>query len=78
MIVKTSGTFFRVRVSRKEVSDFRANWPCSRLPDRAITFEFDARNGDLVDVTDGVDGDDALALSYDAQAYGERMLGIAR
>ena len=44
-----------------------------------IRFEFDKRNGDLVDISpdsSGFDGPDLLALSEDAQAYGKRVLNL--
>lgn len=70
-----NGAFYSVQVSRHEVSAFNRQWPCSQLPDCAITFEFDKRNGDLVDIRAGrntskVDGPEAVALSNDAQAFG--------
>lgn len=74
-IKDANDSYYSVQVSRLEVESFRNSWPCSRLPDRAITFRFSRRNGDLVDITDGVDGEDAVALSHDAQAYG-RNIGL--
>ncbi len=68
-----NGCFYSVAVSRAEVEAFKATWPCSGLPDRAIWFQFDKRNGDLVDIRPSdIDGEDLLALSHDAQAYGKR------
>lgn len=60
----------KVRFSREEVRQFRAQFPCSGLRDRSYWFEFDA-NGDLVDtdVPEHDDGPGALALSQDAQQY---------
>lgn len=64
------GCFVGVTVSRREVKAFKDRWPCSTLPDRAIYFEFDTRNGDLVDLRpDNIDGADVLALSQDAQDF---------
>ena len=71
-----NGCFYSVSVSAREVEDFKSRWPCSGLPDHAVTFQFDKTNGDLVDIwpsaiADQFDGDAAIALSQDAQAYGE-------
>ena len=61
------GCFVRVSMSAREVAAFKRSWPGSGLPNRGITFEFDKRNGDLVDLRpSNVDGSDALALSQDA------------
>jgi hypothetical protein len=65
------GCFVRVTVSRREVETFASRWPCFG-PRRAMSFTFDKRNGDLVDVTGEVeshDGHGIVALSNDAQAY---------
>ncbi len=64
---------FDVCVTANGVAAMRVSWPCSRLPDRPIRFGF-AANGDLVDVSTGYDGEDILALSQDAQEFGERVL----
>ena len=73
-----NGCLYSVMVSRAEVKEFKDTWPCSTLPDAAITFQYDKRNGDLVDITPYrvVNGDDANALSQDAQAYGRKRLKI--
>ena len=75
MRYRDNGAFYSVSVSQAEVEAFKSNWPCSGLPDRHVTFQFDKRNGDLVDIwpnSDAWNGDAALALSQDAQVYGER------
>lgn len=62
----------RVTVTRKEVEAFKDSWPCSGLPDKAITFEFD-KKGNLVGIqpdSSEFDGPALLALSQDAQTYG--------
>ena len=69
-----NGSFYSVTVTRHEVEAFASQWPCCSLPRRAITFQFDKRSDDLVDIlpysiADKVDGPEALALSEDAQAY---------
>lgn len=76
LAIRTVDTF-AVTVSAAEVSEFRAGWPCSRLPDVPIAFVFQVSNGDIVDIigTD-YDGEDMLALSEDAQQYAEEALGI--
>jgi len=81
MRVYDNGCFYSVTVSRREVEDFAASWPCCSLPLRAITFQFDKRNGDLVDILPysiavQVDGSEALALSQTAQAYGKKTLAL--
>ena len=66
---------FRVVVTSWGVGAFRASWPCSRLREQPIVFEF-AGNGDLVDIgwSNQPDGDDLLALSEDAQEFGEKCM----
>jgi hypothetical protein len=68
-----SGNKNKVIVSRDEVREFMASYPCSGLDsDRAYWFEFES-NGDLVDtdVPEHSDGPGALALSKDAQRFWE-------
>ena len=68
-----NGIYYSVQVSRSEVYKFKQQWPCSGLPNRTVTFQFDKRNGDLVDIlpyTYRYDGEDLAALSQDARAYG--------
>lgn len=58
----------KVRFAKEEIAAFNLSWPCSKLRStRAYWFEF-ATNGDLVDtdVPQQDDGDEALALSYEA------------
>lgn len=68
-----NGSCYSVQVGRRDVETFRRSWPCSTLPLRAITFQFDKRNGDLVDIYpyNVPDGSDLLALSQDAQKWAE-------
>lgn len=63
---------FSVVATRWGVEYFNFNWPCSRLREQPVRFEF-AANGDLIGI-DGrqPDGEELLALSHDAQAFGER------
>ena len=80
MKVFDNGSSYAVTVSRREVEQFTTRWPCCSLPQCAITFHFDKRNGDLVDITPNrivnrVNGPEAAALSEDAQKYGEKRLG---
>lgn len=75
MRYRDCGSFYNVSVSRADVEAFKRTYPCSGLPDKAFTFQFDKRNGDLVDIwPDSLryDGPGLLALSQDAQTYGER------
>jgi len=52
------------------------------MPTAPIWFQFDKRNGDLVDIQPsnweerGADGTAMVALSQDAQAYAKRKLGL--
>ena len=70
MRIINKGAFVRVCVSAREVSEFKASWPCSTLPDRAIAFEFQQSNGDLVDISpDGIEGEDVAALASDAWEF---------
>ena len=72
-----NGCFFTVSVSSNEVADFKTTWPCSGLPTKAIRFQFDKRNGDLVDLLPwDLDGDALAALADDAKAYGAKRLGL--
>jgi hypothetical protein len=71
MRYRDNGSLFSVNVSAQEVARFKNGYPCSGLPTKAFWFQFDKRNGDLVDVSpSNVDGPAVLALSQDAQAYG--------
>jgi hypothetical protein len=65
------GVYVNVTMTKREVQAFKARWPVSGLPDRAITFVFDTRNGDLVGYSpinmQSAEGSGALvALSQDA------------
>lgn len=69
---------FSVVVTESGVCSFKASWPCSRLPERPIRFEF-ASNGDLVDIIGtGYDGEDMLALSHDAETFGCKAMETRR
>lgn len=90
MISTLEGTCYTVLVTNKEVCDFASSWPCNRLDtDAEYQFQFDARNGDLIDICalrDGVtesriskdeDGEWLAALSEDATLIGAEQLGLA-
>lgn len=65
-----NGCFHSVTVSKAEVLAFKDTWPCSGLPERSIWFQFDKRNGDLVDIRPlSYDGPDLAALAEDAEAF---------
>ena len=51
MRCKSLGSSYAVTVTAREVEDFGSRWPCANLPFRGVRFEFDSRNGDLLDVT---------------------------
>ena len=80
MRVFDQGCFYTVQVTRREVMGFKKTWPCSGLPDKAISFTFDKKTGDLVDTTyvekDWSDGQAALALCSMAQEYAAKRLGL--
>jgi hypothetical protein len=74
-----NGSFYTVTCSEHDVRDFKSTWPCSGLPTRSISFQFDKRNGDLVDIrpdSQHFDGPALVALSQDAQAYGKKRLKL--
>lgn len=69
--VRDLGAFVAVSMSARDVQDFKSRWPASGLPSRSVTFHFDKRNGDLVDITPAAasrafDNEAAVALSQDA------------
>lgn len=82
MRVFDQGAYFRVTVSAREMSEFAARWPCSGMGGarRGLSFAFERRTGDLVDVAgepgsgDIYDGGAMAALAADAQEYGVRAL----
>jgi len=81
MRVYDNGAFYTVSVYATEVEQFNRSWPCSSLPARSISFQFDKSNGDLVDImphsiAGQVDGPEAVALSDDAMRYGAERLKL--
>lgn len=89
MISTLEGITYTVLVTNKELNDFASSFPCHGLDlDSEYLFEFDARNGDLVDITvlrDGVrpdavreeeDREGLRALSEDATLTGAEELGL--
>ena len=65
---------FSVVVTANGVGSFNASWPCSRLRERPVRFEY-ASNGDLVDIMGTQpDGEELLALSQDAQEFGDACI----
>lgn len=89
MICELHGSVYSVLVTNAEVCDFARSWPANRLDTNGeYLFQFDARNGDLVDVSavDGEgatrdilkeeDGDWLSALSDDATLVGAEQLGL--
>lgn len=73
-----NGCFVTVQCSAGDVQKFMSRWPCSGLQGKAVTFEFDKRNGDLVDcsASESQDGSALLALSDDAKAYAWTKLDL--
>ena len=82
MRVYDNGSYFTVAVYASEVRAFNAGWPGSSLPgDRSISFQFEKRSGDLVeimpyDAASEVDGPEATALCEDARNFGCERLGL--
>lgn len=89
MICTLEGTTYTVLVTNKEVCEFAATWPCHGFDtDAEYQFQFDARNGDLIDIAalrDGInedqigedeDGGWLAALSEDATLTGAEQLGL--
>lgn len=74
-----NGIFFTVACSETDVSDFARKWPCFGNV-RSYWFQFDKRNGDLVDTNheDGeTDGSGICALADAAKAYGAKRLRLS-
>lgn len=68
------GAFVRVTCDAHDVAHFNAQWPCSSIRGR-VSFTFDARNGDLVDLwPSNLDGPEVCALAEDAQSYAAKRL----
>ena len=72
-----NGSLFTVTVSRNEVIDFACHWPCFGAAP-AMSFQFDKRTGDLVDLhgDQNSDGHGVSALADDAKRYGAKRLGL--
>lgn len=74
--------YYSVSVSAADVEAFKNQWPCNGMPTARIWFQFDKRNGDLVDMLPcnwqerGADGAAMLALIEDAQQYAIKKLLI--
>jgi len=78
MRVFNQGSFYRVTVSEYDVARFAKRWPCFG-PHRPLSFTFDKRAGNLVDMGgDDRDMDESgvLALSEDAMRYGAKRLRL--
>lgn len=79
------GADFNVSVSEDDICRFRRGWPASGLGGlRGVTFQFEKRSGDLVDIwfkngnAERWDGPALVALSEAAQRYGEQRLRMPR
>lgn len=74
MRVYDQGAFIRVTCDQWDVDAFNRTWPCSSIRGR-VSFTFDARNGDLVDLwPSSLDGPEVCALAEDAQNYAAKRL----
>lgn len=87
MKAKLLGSAYNVIISGKEVAKFKRRWPCSGMPDKAITFQFSVSNGDLIDIfsrgnwhneenNPNIDGNAVNALADDAQMYAEKRSNL--
>ena len=86
MRASLNGSFYTVVAEIDDVQEFAKSWPCHGLNlDAEYTFEFSAKNGDIVDLSatedgkpfDTSDSGAALsALSEDAGRYGAETLGL--
>lgn len=89
MISTLEGSTYSVLVTNGKLNEFAATFPCHGLDlDSEYLFQFDSRNGDLVDVTvlrDGERPDDVSeqedgaalrVLSEDAGLTGAEQLGL--
>ncbi len=81
MRIFDNGCFYTVTFSAQDVADFADTWPCSGFSNKAVTFQFDKSNGDLVDSNDGTnhpnaDGSAMVALSEDAMYCGRSRLSL--
>ena len=73
-----NGCFFTVLCTESDVAQFAATWPCFGDV-KTYWFQFDKRNGDLVDTNhleSDANGSAIAALSLDAMAYGARRLRL--
>lgn len=73
-----NGIYYSVLVSEREVENFARRWPCFGNV-RAYWFQFDKRNGDLIDTDaneEDADGAGIVALAEDAMLYGARRLRL--
>lgn len=72
-----NGSFYSCQCSTNDVRMFNSTWPCSVIPNRPMWFQWDKRNGDLVDMKPSdVDGPEVLALCEDAQKYAKKRLKL--
>lgn len=71
----SNGSAYTVECTAADVSMFASAWPCFGET-KAIWFQFDRHNGDLIDMGDssGMDEQGVVALSHDAQKYGLEKL----
>lgn len=73
-----NGDLFTVTYNANDCQKFNSQWPCSTVKGKG-SFQFDKRNGDLVDATGTAltgDGSEWLAFSQDCQAYGMKKLKL--
>lgn len=73
VVIRNRMAVVSVTIPSAYVAAFAATWPCSGLDRRAIWFDFDKRNADLLDTNAprNADGAALVALSHVAQSYVE-------
>jgi hypothetical protein len=72
------GTSYSVRLDMRDVDSFAERWPCYGER-REVEFQFDARNGDLIDgpaESDSTDERGLVALANDACLAGAIALRL--
>ena len=79
MTTQDNGCFLSVTVSSSEVLFLRQSWPCSGLPSSSIWFQFDRKNGDLVDMRPNCFYSDVWAvnaLCQEAKQFAVKTAGL--
>lgn len=78
MKLHDNGSLFTVSFNEDDTREFSYSWPCSTVCGKG-SFQFEKRNGDLVDATGAAlrgDGSDWLAFSNDCKEWAQRALEL--